>query len=158
MEPEKIYVQKETEGEPEAEVKELGMDFGFYGMEIPFIVATEAKEPSKNDWKDEDGDDEYVPPGGMKLKAFEIELKLGYKGAKDTANAKIESLLEYLTGRDGGGASFKLYSTWTKKGYGGVRFVSLSDDAELVRDAGGDILVVKLTLKVNSPGEKVVLG
>lgn len=159
MEPEKIYVQKVTaEGEPEAEVKELGRDFGFYGMEIPFTIATEAKEPSRNDWKDEDGDDEYVPPGGLKLQAFETELKLGYKGAKDTANAKIEALVDYLTGRDGSGASFKIYSTWTKKGYGGVRFASLGDDAELVRDDGGDILVITLTLKVNDPGAKVVLG
>lgn len=159
MEPEKIYVQKMTgEGSAEAEVKELGADFGFYGMEIPFTVAADAKEPSRNDWKDEDGDEEYLPEDGLRLQAFETELKLGYKGAKGSANAKIEALLEYLTGRDGTGARFKLYSTYTKKGYSDVRFAGLSDDAELVRDEDGDILVVTVTLKVNDPVTRVVLG
>lgn len=158
MVPEKIYVQKLTDGGTEAQVKELGADFGFYGMEIPFTIATEAKEPSRNDWMDEDGDDEYLPSDGLKLQAFEIELKLAYKGEKATANTKIEALLDYLTGRDGTGASFKIYSTYTRKGYNAVRFASLGDDAELVRSDDGDILVITVRLKVNDPRAKVVLG
>lgn len=159
MQPEKIYVQKIAgDGLAEAEVKELGADFGFYGMEIPFVLAADVKEPSKNDWKDEDGDDEYLPAEGLRLSAFDFELKLGYKGSRDSANARLEALLEYLTGRDGTGPRFKIYSTYTGKGYNDVRFSGLSDDAELVRDDGGDILVVTITLKVNDPATRVVLG
>jgi len=158
MTAEKIYIQKIIEEDGTSETKETGQDFGFYGMEIPFTMQAEAKEPSKNDWKDEDGDDEYIPEDGLRMQAFEIELKLGYKGTKDTANAKLEALLKYLTGRDGSGARMKIYSTYTKIGYNEVRFVSISDDAELVRDADGDILVVTITLKVNDPVTKVVLG
>lgn len=158
MTAEKIYIQKIIEEDGTPETKETGQDFGFYGMEIPFTMQAEAKEPSKNDWKDEDGDDEYIPEDGLRMQAFEIELKLGYKGTKDTANAKLEALLKYLTGRDGSGARMKIYSTYTKIGYNEVRFVSISDDAKLVRDADGDILVVTITLKVNDPVTKVVLG
>lgn len=155
---EKLYIQKITNSDTEPETKETGSDFGFYGMEIPFTMQPEAKEPSKNDWKDEDGDDEYLPDNGLRMKAFEIEIKLGYKGTKDTANAKLESFLKYLTGRDGSGTRMKIYSTYTKIGYNDVRFVSLNDDAELVRDADGDILIVAITLKVNDPVTKVVLN
>jgi len=155
---EKLYIQKITNSDTESETKETGSDFGFYGMEIPFMMQAEAKEPSRNDWKDEDGDDEYIPQNGLRIQAFEIEIKLGYKGSKDTANAKLEAFLKYLTGRDGSGARMKIYSTYTKIGYNEVRFVSISDDAELVRDTDGDILIVTITLKVNDPVTKVVLG
>lgn len=159
MEPEKIYVQKMTaEDEPAAQVRELGSDFGFYGMEIPFVPFGEAKEPSRNDWKDEDGDDEYLPESGLKMQAFEVGIKLGYKGSKDSANGKIAALLDYLTGRDGTGPRMKIYSTYTKIGYNDVRFVSLDDDAELVRSGDGDILVITVTLKVNDPATRVTLS
>lgn len=156
---EKIYIQKiKSQNGGEAEIIELGEHFGFYGMEIPFKMQYDAKEPEKNDWADEDGDDEYIPEGGLKMQAFEIEIKLGYKGDKKTANDKLQGLLEYLTGRDGSGPRMKIYSTYTGIGYNDVRFKSISDDAELVRDDAGDILIIEITLKVNDPITRVVLG
>lgn len=156
---EKIYTQKiKDEAEPQAEIIELGESFGFYGMELPFKMANEVKEPESNDWSDEDGDDEYIPEGGLKMQAFEIEIKLGYKGDKKTANARLQNLLNYLTGRDGTGSTMKLYSTYTGIGYNDVRFKSISDDAELVRDDDGDILIIEITLKVNDPITRVVLS
>lgn len=155
---EKIYIQKiKDESEPQADKLELGEDFGFYGMELPFKISGEVKEPENNEWADEDGDDEYLPEDGLKMKAFEIDMKLGYKGDKNTANDKLETLLEYLTGRDGSGTRMKIYSSYTKIGYNDVRFKSISDDAELVRDDNGDILVIKITLKVNDPITKISL-
>lgn len=156
---EKIYTQKiKDEAEPQAEIIELGENFGFYGMELPFKMANEVKEPESNDWSDEDGDDEYLPEAGLKMKAFDFELKLGYKGDKKTANDKLQGLLEYLTGRDGSGPRMKIYSTYTGIGYNDVRFKSISDDAELVRDDAGDILIIEITLKVNDPITRVVLS
>lgn len=155
---EKIFTQKmKDEGEPQAEIIELGDRFGFYGMELPFKMANEVKEPENNEWADEDGDDEYLPEDGLKMKSFEIDIKLGYKGDKGTANDRLQRLLDYLTGRDSSGPRMKIYSTYTKIGYNDVRFKSISDDAELVRDDSGDILVIKITLKVNDPVTKVTL-
>lgn len=155
---EKIYIQKiKSQNEGEAEIIELGEHFGFYGMEIPFKMQYSVKEPEKNDWADEDGDDEYIPDDGLKMQAFEIEIKLGYKGDKKTANDRLQNLLNYLTGRDGTGSTMKLYSTYTGIGYNDVRFKSISDDAELVRDDDGDILIIKVTLKVNDPITRVSL-
>ena len=45
----------------------------------------------------------------------------------------------------------KYYCDYTKEGRSGVRFVKINDDAELVRDDDGDILVVSVELKVNAP-------
>lgn len=156
---EKIYIQKiKKQSEPEAEIIELGDYFGFYGMELPFKMSEGVKEPENNEWSDEDGDDEYLPEDGLKMKAFEVDMKLGYKGAKGTANSKLQKLLDYLTGKDGSGTRMKIYSSYTKIGYNEVRFKSISDDAELVRDDDGDILVIKITLKVNDPVTKIVLS
>lgn len=145
----KFYIQKETDG---AEVKELGSDFGFYEMECKFYGGNTVKDVAKRDWYDEDGDDEFVPDE-LKYKAYEATVKFGYKGDKNTANAKLKALQDYLSG-----GTFKMYDSYNLIGRKGVRFIGISDDAELVRDDDdGDILCVNIKLKVNDPRTEVSL-
>lgn len=145
----KFYIQKETDG---AEVKELGEDFGFYEMECKFYGGKAVKDVPKRDWYDEDGDDEFVPEE-LKYKAFEMDIKFGYKGDMFTANDKLDALQDYL---DGG--TMKIYDSYNHIGRQNVRFVEIPDDAELVRDKDdGDILVVTVKLKVNDPRTAIKL-
>ncbi len=144
----KVYIQKMKEG---AAVKETVADFDIYCAEIPFRLFVEAKDPSKRDWMDEHGDDEYIPDSGLKLKAYTMDVKFCCKGDKFSSNAKIQKFVEYLTGMDGSGAVMMMYCTWTKIGRRGIRFDKLNDKAELVRDGDGDTLVFTITFKVNDP-------
>ena len=144
----KVYIQKMKEG---AAVKETVADFDIYCAEIPFRLFVEAKDPSKRDWMDEHGDDEYIPDGGLKLKAYTMDVKFCCKGDKFSSNAKIQKFVEYLTGMDGSGAVMKMYCTWTKIGRREIRFDKLNDKAELVRDGDVDTLVFTITFKVNDP-------
>lgn len=144
----KVYIQKMKEG---ASVKETVADFDIYCAEIPFRLFVEAKDPSKRDWMDEHGDDEYIPDSGLKLKAYTMDVKFCCKGDKFSSNEKIQKFVEYLTGMDGSGAVMMMYCTWTKIGRRGIRFDKLNDKAELVRDGDGDTLVFTITFKVNDP-------
>lgn len=134
-----------------AAVKETVADFDIYCADIPFKLFVEAKDPSKRDWMDEHGDDEYIPDSGLKLKAYSMDVKFCCKGDKYSSNEKIKRFVSYLTGLDGSGAEMKMYCTWTKIGRKSIRFDKLNDKAELVRDDDGDILVFTITFKVNDP-------
>lgn len=145
----KFYIQKETTG---SAVKELGEDFGFYETESKFYGGNAVKEVAKRDWYDEDGDDEFVPEQ-QKFKAFEAEIKFGYKGDMNTANGKLKALQDYLYG-----GTMKFYDSYNRVGRQNVRFEEISDDAELVRNTDdGDILIITLKLKVNDPKTEITL-
>lgn len=148
MKYEKVYIQKIGTGSP---VKETIADFDIYCADMPFKLFVEAKAPSKRDWFDEHGDDEYIPNGGLKLKAYTIDVRFCCKGDKYSSNEKIKKFINYLTGLDGSGAEMKMYCTWTKIGRKGIRFDKLNDKAELLRDEDGDTLVFTITFKVNDP-------
>lgn len=143
----KFYIQKDA---GDTDVKELGADFGFYETESKFYGGGTAKDVAKRDWPDEDGDDEYVPEA-LYLKAYDMEVKFGYKGDKYSANAKLKTLQDYLCG-----GTMKLYDSYHAIGRQGVRFEAIDDDAELVRDdVDGDILIIKVKWKVNDPRTEI---
>ncbi len=148
MKYEKVYIQKIGTGSP---VKETIADFDIYCADMPFKLFVEAKAPSKRDWYDEHGDDEYIPNGGLKLKAYTMDVRFCCKGDKYSSNEKIKKFINYLSGLDGSGAEMKMYCTWTKIGRKGIRFDKLNDKAELLRDEDGDTLVFTITFKVNDP-------
>lgn len=143
----KLYFQKSRTGSP---VVESIAAWGMYCMSIPFGPMPSSKELNKNEWADEDGDDEYIPEQ-LAINGYSMTVKLGFKGDKNSANASLRKMLGYLTGADCSGVEMKYYCDYTKEGRSGVRFVKINDEAELVRDDDGDILVVSVELKVNAP-------
>lgn len=147
----KIFIQLEADNSPVLETIE---DFGFYCMDIPFTVIEKAKEPAVRSWKDEDGDDEYIPASGLRASSYEMSIKFGFKGDKFAATHALGLFLAYLRG----GGMMKMYCDYTRIGRRHVRFVSIADDATLVRDDSGDLLVVKITFKVNDPVTDITLS
>jgi hypothetical protein len=125
--------------------------------EFPFKLYGEAKELPSHDWKDEDGDDEYIP-SELPIAAYEMEVEFAYKGVMDSANANIKGFLDYLTGRDGSGVELMVYDTYTKIGRQSVRFVSVGDDVFHRQEEGGDVVVFSVTFKVNNPVTDITLS
>ena len=70
--------------------------YGIYCMDIPFRVGSTAKDIHKRSWKDDDGDDEYIPPTGIRMQAYEMTVKFGFKGNKFSANKSISDFANYL--------------------------------------------------------------
>lgn len=132
-------------------------NWGIVCKEFPFKLYGEAKELPSHDWKDEDGEDEYVP-NALPMKSYEIEVEFAYKGNRDTANANVSGFLKYLTGRDGSGAEMIVYDTYTRIGRQRVRYMSVSEDIFWRQDDSGDVFVFTVTFKVNDPLTDIVLS
>lgn len=132
-------------------------NWGIVCKEFPFKLYGEAKELPSHDWKDEDGDDEYIP-SELPIASYEVEVEFAYKGVMDSANANIKGFLDYLTGRDGSGAELMVYDTYTKIGRQNVRFVSVGDDVFYRQEEGGDVVVFSVTFKVNDPVTDITLS
>lgn len=132
-------------------------NLGIVCKEFPFKLFGEAKELPSHDWKDEDGDDEYIP-SKLPIASYEMEVEFAYKGVMDSANANIKGFLDYLTGRDGSGVELMVYDTYTKIGRQHVRFASVSDDVFHRQEEGGDVVVFSVTFKVNDPVTEITLS
>ncbi len=151
MEYYKFYIQKESAGSTVIDTVEA---FGMYEVQSKFYGGREVKEPAKREWRDEDGDDEFVPSTPV-FKAQEMEIKFAYKGAMSSANGKLETFIKYLSE----GGTMKIYDSYNGIGRQEVRFVSVADDAELVRDSeDGDILVFTVKFKANDPVTNITLS
>ncbi len=145
----KVYMQLEADG---SDVVETIDDYGLYCMDIPFAVATGAKELTKRDWHDEDGEDVYMPKDGLRLSAYDIDVKFGYRGGRFGANDSINAFLDFV--RRG---MLKMYCDYTRIGRRHVVFSKLSDKATLVRDIDeGDLLVITATFRVCDPVTNIV--
>ena len=116
------------------------------------------KEPYKNTWFDEDGDDEYTVQ--MFRKAFEFQVKFFVKAtaASDTTamdeivaqrNAFREELID--------SGSFKFYDSWNRCGFRSVRFVK-DETEERHIDNGSAWMIFSVTFKVNDPGAVALSG
>ena len=68
----KVYIQKTQSNAP---LVETVKDFDIYCADMPFKIAEEAKGLTSRDWADEDGEDEYIPPTGLKMKSYTMDVK-----------------------------------------------------------------------------------
>lgn len=132
-------------------------NWGIVCKDFPFKLYGEAKELPSRDWKDEDGDDEYIP-SELPIASYEIDVEFVYKGDMNTANTNIKGFLDYLTGRGGTGAELMVYDTYTKIGRQRVRYVNVDEDIYWRQEYGGDVVVFVVTFKVNDPVTEITLA
>lgn len=135
--------------------------YGVYVAEMPYLLLGEAKELPSNNWHDEHGDDEYIPPQLM-MEPQEAEFTFAYKGSIDSASASILSFLDFLTGADGTGAEFSWYDPYWKIGRQATRLLEVDDDAgygEYTEDGVKKCMVkFTVTMKVNDPVTRITLA
>ena len=127
-------------------------EWNVYVTSLPFRPFPDMKDLPSNDWKDEDGDDEYLPDRPA-MQSYEMEVSFAYIGTAADAPAKISSFLQYLAF----GGYFSIYSQYTGIGRKKVRYVSYDDDALSMDDSGREVVTFKVTLKVNDPVTNIAL-
>ena len=127
--------------------------YGLVAQTQPFPDNCEVKDPYKNDWLDENGDEEYV--AAMRRKAFEFTVKF-YIKAFPVTGTNPKSAIAVLNGlRDTFRAKlipgeFKVWDSWQEKGFQHVRFVKDSvEDREITDDSAW--MIFSVTFKVNDP-------
>lgn len=148
-----LYMQKTKSG---SAVKSSLADFGFAVCDIPW-PSDKTQEVAKRVWPGEHGEDAYVPPGGLKLQAYDLEVEFCYKGATGTAYAKYKALRNYLIGASGDGAELKIYDPYWKRGRTNVRLLEIGD-LEPHRDNAGEVLSAKVKFRVADPMTEIGAG
>ena len=122
---------------------DIKSQWGIIVMTNPDIVLPKAKEPYKNEWLDENGDDEYNAQ--MFYEAMEISVSI-YVSA-DTP-AEVRQIKDRLFEKIQQG-EFKIFFSAMQRGYRKVRYVSETIDRKILSKRHTEIST--LTFKVNDP-------
>lgn len=122
------------------------------------------KEPYKNDWFDEHGDDEYLAQMFYEAFTFNAECALFASGA----NARAALAAGVLAFQNALAGEFSVYDDWTKFGFRGVRlsqFQMPSDgDFSVFTVRAGNTtteytrVIFSVEFKVNDPVTRMVLS
>lgn len=133
--------------------------WGMVAKTNPYPLLPTPKEPYTNDWKDEDGDDEYTTT--MHYKGFEIEVEFYMKavdGTNTTAAADLHAAAwTFFTAvREG---TFRIYDEYTKLGFQRVRYAGSDfDDSTFKERSGTATVMFKVKFKVNDPVTRMTLS
>lgn len=124
--------------------------FGMVAKSNPYPLLPNPKDAYNNEWKDEDGDDEYTTK--MYYEAFEFEVSFyvkayasGTVSGEEALRSQVDSFFAKV--RDG---EFMTYDAYTGVGYRRVRYAGYKEESFLRRD-GWARAIFTVTFKVNSP-------
>ena len=148
-----LWMQKTKDG---SVAKDSLSAFGFAVCAIPW-PSEETEDVAVRVWPGLHGEDAYIPPSGLKLKAYDVEVEFCYKGAVDTAYTKYKALRNYLTGIDGSGGELKIYDPYWRRGRTKVR-VKKFGDLEPHRSNVDEVLSAKVTFRVADPISEIGIG
>lgn len=128
-------------------------------QEFPFKRLPETKEPAKQEWFDEDGEDVYIPAEGLRFKAYDLEVKFLYVGSKSAMAEDLKGFIEFICGKDSGGSPFlAIYDEYTQTGRRGVYVDSVNNDLLTYDDANSDVIgVFKVKFRVTDPVTDITL-
>lgn len=136
--------------------------------------AFKVKEPYKNQWHDEHGDDEYISASGLYVDAFTFKLECAMFSRNTTEALAIQDLQAGLSAFRTAllQGHFKTYDAWTGFGFQKVRlqefpnvdpsnysvWESYSGSVNSGSIRGCTRLIFPVTLKVNDPVTHMVLS
>lgn len=144
-----FYIQRDTD----ASAVNIQTTYGVTIMVHEYPSKRKVKQPYKNDWKDQHGDDEYTD--FLFYEAFKLTLKcaiLTNEANASTSRNEIKKQIRNFQNAISSG-EFKIYDDWTKFGFQKVRIDEFPQIAEGDFDNldGHCRLIFNMVLKVNDP-------
>lgn len=133
------------QGASDTSAKDSLAEWGLIVKSFPFKVLPDPKEPYRNDWHDEDGDDEYNVQ--MFYEAYEITAD--FLMTADSPGEMVLSLRTFFDYIRNG--EFKILDTYTGIGRRKVRYAGYSESAYKWREGRICYAQFSLRLKVNDP-------
>lgn len=131
--------------------------YGLVAKTNPFFALPEPKTPYTNDWKDENGDDEYTEQMFYQSFTFTVEFLIMVKGS-ETAASDINSQLREFFGKISSG-EFMVYDAYTGIGFRKVRLSGCkNDNIEFKARDDWAYAFIEVEFKVNDPVTKVYLS
>lgn len=132
-------------------------EWGLVAKTNPFPALPTPKEPYKNEWFDESGDDEYNEM--MFYESFEFDVQFYVKTIGENAEARLLSQIDSFFDKIKRG-EFKIYDSHTGVGRQKVRYAGFNSDEYKRRyKASSDWAraIFTITFKVNDPLTRVTL-
>ena len=129
---------------------------------FPFKLLPEAKDYVSRDWKDEDGEDVYVP-ASVRFKPYEIDAEFIYVGGDADMRQNIERFIQFIYGKNSGlsqqgqwahpeSGRLCIYDEYTRTGRKDVVVKSVDVDAYLTEDTDPDaVATFKVKFTVYDP-------
>lgn len=138
-----FYIQ--SEGDSAA--TDTASAFGMVAKSNPYPLLPSPKEPYRNEWKDEDGDEEYTKK--MYYEAFEFEVSFYVKtlGSSAASTLRSQVLAFFDKVKDG---EFKTYDSYTGMGFHKVRYAGYTEESFKSRSNYARA-IFKVKFKVNDP-------
>ena len=139
-------------GKSDGSEKNSLTDFGVVCTSVSFSAPSEMAELPARVWKDEDGEDTYIPKK-IPIKAYEQTFSLAYTGRLNSARGAVEKFVDYLRGKSDNMADLKLKCGFSDISIDGAYLLGLSD-FEYHRSGDEDVLEFKAKFKVYKPGKR----
>jgi len=134
-------------------------DTRYWGMVAktnPYPILPTVKAPYSNDWKDENGTEEYVEQ--MNYESFELTVTFYAKAfSTQSQNAayilksQIKSFFDYIQN-----GYIRVYDSYTELGWQNVRYQSYAEESFKAKDNWARA-IFSVTFKVNDPTTEVYL-
>ena len=125
-------------------------EWGLVAKTNPYPALPTPKEPYKNEWKDENGDDEFTD--AMFYEAFTFEVQFYVKTYATTGKSAVNVLRGQMAAFFGHirSGEFKVYDAYTGLGRRKVRYAGYEEGEFKARDEWAR-LTFTVTFKVNDP-------
>lgn len=120
-------------------------DFGLYVKSVPFIIQPQVKNIITQEWKDEDGEDAYIP-SVVTHKAYDFTVEFIYLWNDGMANVRINQFIETIRGK-----WLKIYDTYTQTCRKGCYMVECNNSPSFKRRFDMDYVYFKVKFKCNFP-------
>lgn len=133
-------------------------DYNIGCVSFPFDLAAKTKKIPSRDWNDEDGGDPFIPPMGLLLDSYELEVEFFYKGAVDKIASDMQNFLDFIRGRNKGavGAYLMVYDEHAQYGRKGVVVNEVEPDMFQADDSDPDAMFdFKVKFQVYDPATQV---
>lgn len=131
-------------------VKDSNSEWGIVVKSFPYSLLPTPKEPIKNEWHDQHGDDEYNAE--IYYEAYEIEVDFYAKALNNTTLLNnIRAFFNYIKVGE-----FKIFDTYTGIGRQKVRYAGYAQDSYKNNNNGARLLF-KIKFKVNDPITDITL-
>lgn len=124
--------------------------FGLYIKHAPFSLRPKPKNIITQQWKDEDGDDVFIPDT-IYHEPYEMELEFIYLRQDNMANVNINAFLDEIEGR-----WLQIYDSYTQMGRQAIYMVETTNDADFKR-RNYDHVSFSVKFKVNDPDTNITL-
>lgn len=147
-----FYIQTDGDGS----ALDTAANWGLVAKTNPFPLLPDPKDPFKNEWFDEDGDDEYV--ASMHYGSIEFEVSFYVKAYAVSGKTSEQVLREQVDAffakiKDG---SFKTYDSYTGVGRKDVRYAGYKEES-FRRKSDWSRAIFTITFKANDPITRIGL-